>query len=159
MRQGLHRKVHVLWCHNLCTFLHETSNKTPTLSNLTTPLLAVQKALLQQLNPSSAPLRSLRQLGWPLGSKQLLGLLHDQLGEAAGTNVQVMPFVLEGMFSSATTLANVVKDSLEEGRGMPQVEQLLLTVSPKVWTSRRGVPGSGSGAGVIAWSSLLLVSH
>lgn len=92
-------------------------------------MLPVQRALLQQLNPSSAPLRSLRQLGWPLGSKQLLGLLHDQLGEAAGTNVQVMPFVIEGMFQSATTLANVVKDSLEEGRGMPQVEQLLLTVS------------------------------
>lgn len=89
----------------------------------------MQKALLQQLNPSSAALRSLRQLGWPLGSKQTLHLLHDQLGEAAGTNVQVLPFVLQGMFQSATTLANVVKEHLEEGRGMPQVEQLLLTVS------------------------------
>eukprot|EP00878_Enallax_costatus_P017919 GHUV01018841.1.p1 GENE.GHUV01018841.1~~GHUV01018841.1.p1 ORF type:complete len:363 (+),score=137.20 GHUV01018841.1:871-1959(+) len=95
--------------------------------NVLNKLTADQKALLQQLNPSSSQVRSLRQLGWPLGSKQLWGLLHDQLGDAAGTNVQVVPFVLDGYFQSAITLATAVKELMEDGQGMPSIEQHLLT--------------------------------
>lgn len=86
-----------------------------------------QRALLERLNPGSAPLRSLRQLGWPLGQKQVLALLHEQLGAASGTNTQVVPFVLGDMYQSAASLAAVVKEYLAEGRGMPTVEQYLLT--------------------------------
>ncbi|WIA09896.1 hypothetical protein OEZ85_010110 [Tetradesmus obliquus] len=86
-----------------------------------------QRALLERLNPGSTPLRSLRQLGWPLGQKQVLALLHDQLGAATGTNTSVLPFVLGDMYQSAASLAQVVKGYLAEGRGMPTVEQYLLT--------------------------------
>lgn len=89
----------------------------------------VQRALLERLNPSSTPLRSLRQLGWPLGQQQVLALLHEQLGDTMGTNTAVIPFVLGDMYQSAASLAGVVKDYLAEGRGMPVVEQYLLTVS------------------------------
>lgn len=91
-------------------------------------LLHLQRALLSRLNPSGGPLRSLRQLGWPLGQKQVLALAHDQLAGVAGTNVAVLPFVLDSMYQSAASLAQVVRDYLADGRGMPQVEQFLLTV-------------------------------
>eukprot|EP00879_Flechtneria_rotunda_P017288 GHRR01018110.1.p1 GENE.GHRR01018110.1~~GHRR01018110.1.p1 ORF type:complete len:303 (+),score=94.02 GHRR01018110.1:332-1240(+) len=86
-----------------------------------------QKTLFQQLNPEGGPLRSLRQLGWPLGQKQVLGLLHDQLGNAAGSNVYVLPFVLENMYQSAASLAAIVKEYLTDGQRMPHVEKFLLT--------------------------------
>jgi hypothetical protein len=92
----------------------------------------LQRALLERLNPGSTPLRSLRQLGWPLGQKQVLALLHDQLAAASGTNTQVTPFVLGDMYQSAVSLANVVKEYLADGRGMPTVEQYLLTVSAQL---------------------------
>lgn len=94
----------------------------------------MQKQLLQQLTTggaaaAGAPLRSLRQLGWPLGQHQVLGLLHDQLSDAAGSAVAVTPFVLGSFFQSAAALAGVVRDYLAiEGKGMPAVEQALLTV-------------------------------
>jgi hypothetical protein len=58
----------------------------------------------------------------------VLALLHEQLGAASGTNTQVVPFVLGDMYQSAASLAAVVKEYLAEGRGMPTVEQYLLTV-------------------------------
>ncbi|KAF6260464.1 hypothetical protein COO60DRAFT_1637562 [Scenedesmus sp. NREL 46B-D3] len=88
---------------------------------------AQQRALLERLNPGPTPLRSLRQLGWPLGQKQVLALLHDQLGDAMGTNTHVLPFVLGDMYQSAAGLAAMVKAYLADGRGMPTVEQALLT--------------------------------
>lgn len=88
--------------------------------------------LLEEVSGSSGPLRSLRQVGWPLRPKEVLALWHDQLSSATGTNVSVTPFVLEGMFCSAASLAGVVKEYITKGRGMPQVEQALLTVSERL---------------------------
>lgn len=88
-----------------------------------------QRALLEQLSGGAAPLRSLRQVGWPLGPKEVLGLWHEQLSQANNTNVYVTPFVLPSLFQSAVSLATMVEEYVEKGKGMAQVEQELLTVS------------------------------
>jgi hypothetical protein len=55
--------------------------------------------------------------------------MHEQLSQAANTNVRVIPFVLDDMFQSAQSLVYIIKDYVEEGKGMQAVEQFLLTVS------------------------------
>eukprot|EP00775_Hariotina_reticulata_P008359 gene8359-8543_t len=99
------------------------SSKLEPMSRLTEP----QKALLQELVPSGSPLRSLRQLGWPLGQREVLALMHEQLSQAANTNVRVIPFVLDDMFQSAECLVHVIREYVAEGKGMPAVQQFLLT--------------------------------
>lgn len=42
--------------------------------------------------------------------------------------MQVVPFVLDGYFQSAMSLAGVVKEQMEGGVGLPSIEQHLLTV-------------------------------
>lgn len=101
-------------------------------------LPAPQKALLEELSGGSAPLRSLRQLGWDLGPQQTLALFHEQLSDVVGTNVQVVPMVTSSMFQSAADLVQVVKEFVEDGKGLPRVEQLMLTVSEwRLWVRRR----------------------
>lgn len=91
-------------------------------------LCLAQKALLEEVAGSSTPLRSLRQLGWDLGPQETLALFHEQLSDVAGTNVQMVPMVTQSMFQSAADLVQVVKEFVEDGKGLPRVEQLMLTV-------------------------------
>lgn len=67
----------------------------------------MQKALLEELSGGSAPLRSLRQLGWDLGPQETLALFHEQLSDVVGTNVQMVPMVTQNMFQSAADLVQV----------------------------------------------------
>ena len=48
-----------------------------------------QRELLQALVPDGAPLRSLRQLGWPLNKQDVLHLQEHFLSQAAGQITQV----------------------------------------------------------------------
>jgi len=88
----------------------------------------VQKALLEELSPTGAPLRSLRALNWDLGPQETLDLMHQQLSDVSGTNVQLVPFMIPEEFQSAAGLAAFVKDYVEDNKGMPKVEQAMLTV-------------------------------
>lgn len=76
-----------------------------------------QRALLQELVPSGAKLRSPRQLGWDLGPKQTMALLHESLREAAGAPVLFTPFVINDIFQSAQTVAEWVKVRRPRRRG------------------------------------------
>lgn len=75
-------------------------------------LYIMQKALLEELSGGSAPLRSLRQLGWDLGPQETLALFHEQLSDVVGTNVQMVPMVTQNMFQSAADLVQVGPTSL-----------------------------------------------
>lgn len=92
------------------------------------PCCRLQKALLEELTPSRGPLRSLRQLNWDLGPEGTLALMHEQLSEVSGVNTQVVPIFTADSFQSAAGLAAMVQNFVEEGKGMPRVEQAMLTV-------------------------------
>jgi hypothetical protein len=88
----------------------------------------VQNALLEELTPTRGPLRSLRQLNWDVGPEGTLALMHEQMSQTAGTNVQMVPIFTADNFQSAAGLAALVQTFVEEGKGMPRVEQAMLTV-------------------------------
>jgi hypothetical protein len=104
----------------------------------TTPHISpLQKALLEELTPSRGPLRSLRQLNWDLGPEGTLALMHEQLSDVVGVNTQVTPIFTPDSFQSAAGLAAMVQTFVEEGKGMPRVEQAMLTVSQCQCAGRR----------------------
>jgi hypothetical protein len=88
----------------------------------------VQKVLLEELTPTRGPLRSLRQLNWDVGPEGTLALMHEHMSQVAGTNVQMVPIFTPDNFQSAAGLAALVQTFVEEGKGMPRVEQAMLTV-------------------------------
>lgn len=100
----------------------------------------LQKALLEELSTSRGPLRSLRQLNWDLGPEGTLALMHEQLSEVTGTNMQMVPIFTADHFQSAASLAALVQTFVEEGKGMPRVEQAMLTVRG-LGQGRTGVGG------------------
>lgn len=123
---------------------HQTGGATPIClttrrCHSTHPPGRTQRDLLASLAPSGSGgggggagrrrLRSLRQLGWPLGPRGVLSLLHDQVSDVMRVPVAITPIVLRDMFASAAGVAGVVRDFLNEGRSMVQAEQYLLTVS------------------------------
>lgn len=72
-------------------------------------------------------------MNWDLGPQGTLALFHEQLSEVVGSNVQMVPIMLSDHFQSAASLAALVKDMVEEGRGMSRVEHTMLAVRGRDW--------------------------
>lgn len=87
-------------------------------------------------------------MNWDLGPQGTLALFHEQLSEVVGSNVQMVPIMLSDHFQSAASLAALVKDMVEEGRGMSRVEHTMLAVRGRDWGGGDTVaePRGGSGA-------------
>jgi len=81
----------------------------------------------QEVAAPPPDLTSIKQLGLPLSSRDVIRLTHDSLGVAAGQAVQLRPYVFSSIFQSAPAVADYVANALQAGAAWPRIERFFLS--------------------------------